>query len=165
VYLLVLNMLRWERRNRATEGSMDELFALLEPFLKDRAGSIPFPFNVHRARAAVQTPFETLKISTIEMCKRGCHRFEEDTVVSSCPVCHTPRRLEDGSRNTCTFHKFALKDKLRQLFARPYHVPLLTSHARKVPDHNNQWGVHGTFQPHRPIYYERFTLWVAFGCK
>jgi hypothetical protein len=147
VYLLVLNMLRWERRNRATEASMEELFALLRPFLENRVGRVPFPANVSQARAAVQTPFETLKISTIEMCSLGCHRFQENTQVSSCPTCNTPRRLEDGSKTTCTFHKYALKDRLRQLFARPYQVPLLTSHANKVPDHDNMRGVHGTCQP------------------
>ena len=141
---------------------MEELFALLRPFLENRVGRVPFPANVSQARAAVQTPFETLKISTIEMCSLGCHRFQENTQVSSCPTCNTPRRLEDGSKTTCTFHKYALKDRLRQLFARPYQVPLLTSHANKVPDHDNMRGVHGTCQP-QSMFCEVFILWVAYG--
>jgi len=84
--------------------------------------------------------------------------------VSACPTCNTPRRLEDGSKTTCTFHKFALEDKLRQLFARPDQVPLLISHANKVPDDANMREVHGTSQPH-PMFCEDFILWVAYGCK
>ena len=145
MYELVLDVLRWERRNKATNQSVDELLALLRPFFRERDGSKPFP-KTYLEALSIMNEFNVLKIHKREMCTNGCYRFEEDTQEVECPTCLMPRRTPEGKRTTCTFSHFDLKDKLRLLYARPSFVESLTSHSNTKPHPKGfTSGVHGTY--------------------
>jgi hypothetical protein len=149
IYALILDLVRWARKNRVSQQATDELLCRLKRTSLGQTtdNQVPFP-STHKAAQKIFQAFEMLNISKFEMCENGCHRFnrEEDGDIAkaTCPVCGTPTRAEDGSRTTCTFSKFDLKDKLRLLYARPQFGELLTSHAKHVPDPNNMRGIYGT---------------------
>lgn len=143
-HILVLELLRWARRNKTTDQGMNELLALVQPFLQD--GLHNFPGTAQQARRFFSEFMNTLKLRSVEICANGCHRFEEHGALEdepNCPECQAPRRDVDGTRTTCTYSFFDLKDKLRLFFARPNFVPLLTSHARHEPQPERMYGIHG----------------------
>ena len=140
-HLLVLEVLRWQRRNRVSNDGIDELLKLLRPFLADAVDN--YPDSSQKAWRMYKEFIKMLNIHAVEICEKGCHRFPEGSDAESCPLCGTKRKADDGTLTTCTFTFFDLKEKLRLLFARPNFVPLLTSLANHEPNHECMRSVHG----------------------
>ena len=155
-HLLVLEILRWQRRNKVSTEGIDELLRLLRPFLADEVDN--YPTSTHKAWSNFKSFIKVLDIHTVEICENGCHRFPEGSDAESCPLCGTNRKADDGTLTTCTFTFFDLKEKLRLLFARPNYVPLLTSYANHEPDHQRMRSVHGA------CYRNMLYLLVVFAC-
>jgi hypothetical protein len=134
-------MLHVKARHKISNAGFDELLASMNRVVIDP----DFPTKTDDAKKVLKPLEDALPISQTEFCMTGCHRFGPDVQAEpNCPVCEKPRRDENGTRTTCTFSKFNLKDKLRALFAQPSMVSLLKSHASHVPTPESTHDVYGT---------------------
>lgn len=142
-----MDILNWKTVHRASEQSLDELLALVKPYVKGSNGTLQFPDSYERAQASLKPFYDALRITKWEFCMCGEHEFTTPLAAEpECPECGAPRRDENGGRTTCTFTKYDLKDKLRALFSRPNYVAFFKWHANRTkPSDGIMHDVHGKF--------------------
>ena len=137
VHEFVTEILAWERKNRATQGSMDDLLAMIKNRL------VPSPNAVPKSRAALVKHLEAIRKRTVEkvfLCAKGCGYL--DSASQCCPKCN--------STKVHTLVRSNLKEEVRRVFAQPHLVKFFdeTHHRAKHPRTTAMECMQGTYTLH-----------------
>jgi hypothetical protein len=137
VHEFVTEVLAWERKNRATQGSVDELLAMVKNRL------LPDPNNVPTTRAGLVKHLEAIKKRTVEkvfLCANGCGYL--DSATQCCTKCNLTE--------VHTLVRSNLKEEVRRVFAQPHLVKFFDdSHDRaKHPRTTAMECMQGTYTLH-----------------
>jgi len=130
-------------RNKTTDQGMNELLALVQPFLQDGLHNFP---GTAQQPGGFSANYEYFKASLSRNLREWMSSFWRTWCTwgraQLSRMSSTPKRCRWHTDHLYIFF-FDLKDKLRLFFARPNFVPLLTSHARHEPQPERMYGIHG----------------------